>query len=312
MLARAGCPASMAVRFVAWRLRQLCSEWVADGCDIATFRLQAELAAALAERDAFLGGTYCSIGDVSLRIGSSLALALMALLEGRLPRGADHNYNALRRDVALQSDGKCVGVPAAPPVPLPCSQKDRRLDARAGAQEAAAACASLGAEAKLAQVHEVAAQPLAWARLLAGRRFARRDGDFLQCVFVLQSKVGIDVLGDRPMAAGFEPDALVWVSCPEAVWRPGRVVAGPGLRVALPVPGGDEGEEEVIDVGAPQPAQGALASPRKPALRVLRRNAALVGDGALRFDDLTDVPELHEAAVLHALNVRFCKGVIFE
>lgn len=44
---------------------------------------------------------------------------------------------------------------------------------------------------------------------------------------------------------------------------------------------------------------------------LLRRDAELFEDGALRVDDLTEVRELHGAEVLHALDVRFAHGAIY-
>lgn len=55
----------------------------------------------------------------------------------------------------------------------------------------------------------------------------------------------------------------------------------------------------------------ACVSEKESTTAVLRRNAVLLGDGALAVDDLTVVPELHEAAVLHAIDVRFAQGVIY-
>ncbi|CAJ1389869.1 unnamed protein product [Effrenium voratum] len=98
--------------------------------------------------------------------------------------------------------------------------------------------------------------------------------------------------------ASFEVEDLLWVSCPHRVWRPGRVIdEGEGLLLQLE----PEDEEE-------EPAPLPLPLPPK---RLLRRNVVLLGEGALRYDNLTEVPELHEAAVLHALDVRFAHQQIY-
>jgi len=95
----------------------------------------------------------------------------------------------------------------------------------------------------------------------------------------------------------FEQDAHVWITDHEQVWLSGKVSSQKTgeTNVILDV---EEGEDERVIVST-------------PALRGLRRNEELLGDGALRFDDLTEVPILHEAAVLQALDVRFEHGVIY-
>jgi len=125
----------------------------------------------------------------------------------------------------------------------------------------------------------------------------------------------------------FEQDALIWVSCPKEVWQPGRVVSSNSTTLSVELIPGNGAEEEkdpdispeVVSipwgVSIPEPKKLPPNSVRNSGggerIRVLRRNAALVGDGALQFDDLTNVPELHEAAVLHALHSRFLRGMIY-
>jgi len=102
-----------------------------------------------------------------------------------------------------------------------------------------------------------------------------------------------------------EEGAHVWVANPEAVWISARVSKSSSTEVAVVLDAEDDDdislEEErrrVVPCGGNAP-------------QILRRNVALLGTGALRFDDLTEVPELHEAAVLHALDERFVHGIIY-
>eukprot|EP00927_Polykrikos_kofoidii_P033784 TRINITY_DN28629_c0_g2_i1.p1 TRINITY_DN28629_c0_g2~~TRINITY_DN28629_c0_g2_i1.p1 ORF type:complete len:1196 (-),score=189.82 TRINITY_DN28629_c0_g2_i1:177-3764(-) len=120
-------------------------------------------------------------------------------------------------------------------------------------------------------------------------------------------------MAEADTASNIESGALVWVACPERVWRSGRVVEKHGA--AEFVVEFDESEREGKHDGEGGGEKitittvGSKTGP--PARRIVRRNAILLGDGALRVDDLTNVPELHEGALLHALDVRFANGVIY-
>merc|ERR1740129_1542674 len=110
----------------------------------------------------------------------------------------------------------------------------------------------------------------------------------------------------------FEDDALVWVPDPRAVWIPGKVTRSSAAEVVVVVDGDGKHadsarQERVLTL----PPVGGTATSGASVQRPLRRNIALLGDGALHLDDLTEVPELHEAAVLHALDVRFAHGKIY-
>merc|ERR1740129_834411 len=110
----------------------------------------------------------------------------------------------------------------------------------------------------------------------------------------------------------FEDDALVWVPDPQAVWIPGKVTRSSAAEVVVVVDGDGKHadsarQERVLTL----PPVGGTATSGASVQRLLRRNIALLGDGALHLDDLTEVPELHEAAVLHALDVRFAHGKIY-
>merc|ERR1740129_417805 len=110
----------------------------------------------------------------------------------------------------------------------------------------------------------------------------------------------------------FEDDALVWVPDPQAVWIPGKVTRSSAAEVVVVVDGDGKHadsarQERVLTL----PPVGGTATSGASVQRPLRRNIALLGDGALHLDDLTEVPELHEAAVLHALDVRFAHGKIY-
>ncbi|CAK9054992.1 unnamed protein product, partial [Durusdinium trenchii] len=96
-------------------------------------------------------------------------------------------------------------------------------------------------------------------------------------------------------------DELIWVACPARVWRAARVLSTGDDVLSVEYEADDEVEEE----GAEIPLHG------KSAPKLLRRNAVLVGEGAMRYDNLTEVPELHEAAVLHALDARFRRAQIY-
>jgi len=109
-----------------------------------------------------------------------------------------------------------------------------------------------------------------------------------------------------------EDDSLVWVPDPQAVWIPGKVTRSSANEVVVAVDGcGNDAyrgrEERVFTL----PTVGGTATSQTSLKRPLHRNKALLGDGALHVDDLTDLPELHEAAVLHALDVRFAHGLIY-
>eukprot|EP00435_Cladocopium_sp_Y103_P004881 s1097_g1.t1 len=100
--------------------------------------------------------------------------------------------------------------------------------------------------------------------------------------------------------SAFHQDDIIWVSCAERVWRAARVLSADETSVSVEYAGDDDDVE-----------QAELSLHGKAAPKLLRRNAELLGQGALRFDNLTEVPELHEAAVLHALEVRFAQGCIY-
>lgn len=100
--------------------------------------------------------------------------------------------------------------------------------------------------------------------------------------------------------SAFHQDDIIWVSCAERVWRAARVLSADETSVSVEYAGEDDDVE-----------QAELSLHSKAAPKLLRRNAELLGQGALRFDNLTEVPELHEAAVLHALEVRFAQGCIY-
>ena len=108
------------------------------------------------------------------------------------------------------------------------------------------------------------------------------------------------------MQPQYELNELLWVSCPNRVWRPGRVASVSQTEVSVELEPVDEEEEDELRV-----LEVEIGGNAKGQRKLLRRNSVLVGDGALRYDNLTEVPELHEAAVLHALNVRFLKGTIY-
>eukprot|EP00929_Paragymnodinium_shiwhaense_P020113 TRINITY_DN1350_c0_g2_i1.p1 TRINITY_DN1350_c0_g2~~TRINITY_DN1350_c0_g2_i1.p1 ORF type:complete len:1173 (+),score=355.70 TRINITY_DN1350_c0_g2_i1:112-3630(+) len=121
------------------------------------------------------------------------------------------------------------------------------------------------------------------------------------------------------MTGSYEQGLLVWVSDPESVFKPGRVVSSSEAEVLVELdtcePGDPDGCGGGERLSVPL-SEAAVATPTKgqkgvAPRRLLRRNLGLLGDGAVRFDDLTDVPELHEAAVLHALDRRFQHGVIY-
>lgn len=124
----------------------------------------------------------------------------------------------------------------------------------------------------------------------------------------------IEGSAETSAAAGIESGAVVWISCPETVWRSGRVVEKKhaGQQFVVEFDDREPGSVGDGEGGGEQTTIALVESKGGPPLRrVLRRNAMLIGDGALRFNDLTDVPELHEAALLHALEVRFMHGVIY-
>lgn len=96
-----------------------------------------------------------------------------------------------------------------------------------------------------------------------------------------------------------DPETPVWVSCPDVVWRAAWVVKSEAGQVTV---------ELVNDQGA---RSGEIVNATTSGRDILRRDAALFDDGALEFDDLTEVRELHGAEVLHALDVRFAHGAIY-
>mmetsp|Transcript_174927 Transcript_174927/g.555363 ORF Transcript_174927/g.555363 Transcript_174927/m.555363 type:complete len:1153 (+) Transcript_174927:130-3588(+) len=107
----------------------------------------------------------------------------------------------------------------------------------------------------------------------------------------------------------FEEDTAVWISSPSAVWLPGKVVKCTASELFVKVEGPEAQELRVPRSGTAAVLAKSGAAGAGP--RLLRRDASLDGAGALNFDDLTEVPELHEAAVLEALDVRFVHGQIY-
>ena len=98
-----------------------------------------------------------------------------------------------------------------------------------------------------------------------------------------------------------ETGALVWVSDSSLVWAPGEVTQSESCHVVVKMEPDDPTED---DVHVNVPHSGAKE-------RLLRRDTTIIGAPALQYDDLTNVPELHEAALLQAIGDRFHRGRIY-
>lgn len=102
----------------------------------------------------------------------------------------------------------------------------------------------------------------------------------------------------------FGVDSTVWVPCDASAWRPGKVTSVAPQVITV--------EFEDDDGDGPEQSNLLQVQTDNPGCHgILPRSAALAEDGALQFDDLTELPELHAAELLHALNERFAHGSIY-
>ncbi|CAE8673040.1 unnamed protein product, partial [Polarella glacialis] len=88
----------------------------------------------------------------------------------------------------------------------------------------------------------------------------------------------------------------------ESVWRPGEVTRSSVCEVAVLLERASDDQRDEAELVVPHIGGD---------VRLLRRDSSLQHGEALRFDDLTEVPELHEAAVLQAVDDRFAQGRIY-
>lgn len=97
-----------------------------------------------------------------------------------------------------------------------------------------------------------------------------------------------------------EPGSQIWIPDQQHQWRSCTVLekVDSGIQVELDIDEDGEDEDE----------RTMLV---KAGTKMHLRNRELLGDGALTFNDLTKVPNLHEPAVLHALQCRFKHGTIY-
>eukprot|EP00439_Symbiodinium_sp_Y106_P085130 s629_g27.t1 len=101
---------------------------------------------------------------------------------------------------------------------------------------------------------------------------------------------------------GLEIGAAVWVSDPSQVWTAGEVTKSTSSHVVVKLNSADSPEDDLEDLEVPHTGS---------KVRLLRRDATIVDAAALQYDDLTNVPELHEAALLQAIADRFQRGRIY-
>eukprot|EP00929_Paragymnodinium_shiwhaense_P105637 TRINITY_DN7068_c0_g1_i2.p1 TRINITY_DN7068_c0_g1~~TRINITY_DN7068_c0_g1_i2.p1 ORF type:complete len:1448 (+),score=294.80 TRINITY_DN7068_c0_g1_i2:122-4465(+) len=111
--------------------------------------------------------------------------------------------------------------------------------------------------------------------------------------------------------ASLEAGTCIWISCKEEVWRPAKVLAETGHDK-----NGQEGVFVQIDGSRERtllPFARRLSSKAGPeALHWHPGNQELLSSaGALRYDDLSHLPVLHEAAILQALQTRFMHGIVY-
>ena len=94
----------------------------------------------------------------------------------------------------------------------------------------------------------------------------------------------------------------MWVSDPSQVWTAGEVTQSTSSHVVVKLVSADSPEDDLEDLEVPHTGG---------KVRLLRRDTTIVDAAALQYDDLTNVPELHEAALLQAIADRFQRGRIY-